>query len=372
MTSSTTVPTEFSEEENSNSKSTTEQKAESLQEQLDTTYDTPNTYDPSGNPELDSIRELLKEKGLSSATEVRIRQHANKRSFPLGLQFETADNSKMVLITLGELARTAQHEKAVQYIYPSRIKHCLFGPHGIAKGYRLSNDIQVCWRREALTGELETTPCITSGRHRVTAIILLLQYMGIPWEKQKVMISTRIAESDQDFAQLIFDNNDSRKMVAAEKRNHTLGALGINTASKEAFYNDALSCVKHVAKNKNLCGDAFAAACRFEADGKPIEYADRLFVWAKGAFNKLASSSTAQRNELRSIVIDGGKALEDAAAHVEENLLKAKTDGRERFPASNEFHATPKALATILADYLNLQCPAFEGDEWANTKGGRK
>jgi hypothetical protein len=340
---------------------TPEQQAEVLED----AYKTPNTYDPEGNFELDPLRELLMEKGIPSRAETAIRSAANKKNFPLSLQFETADDTKMTTITLGELALTAQHEKATQYIYVGRIKHCLFGPHGIAKGFKLSNDIQITWRRNPLTGERESMPVITSGRHRVTAIILLLQYLGIPWQKQRIMVSTRVVDSDEDFAQLVFDNNDSRKMKVAEKRNHSLGALGIITSSKEGFYSDPHFSVRHV-KVADLCAHAFAAACRFEADGKPIEYCDRLFTYAQGAFNKVVKAHRNNRDRLRSIVRGTDEdtkdlaLLESTAQFVEQNLLNAISKGRVDFPLQYECHSAPKALAVLLAEHLGMVVPAFD------------
>ena len=236
-------------------------------------YMSGNTYDPSGNPELDEVRFKLNSKTLDEKWVSAIRGAAGKKHFPLELQFEVADMSKTVSFTLGELAATAVHEKAVQYIYPKRVEHILFGPHGLARGHKLSNDIQVCWMR-SLNGELETTPCITGGRHRVTAIILLLQHLGISWEKQRIMVSTKVVATDSEFAQLIFDNNDSRKMNQAEKRNHKLGALGINTANEESFYSDPVNSVRRA--RTNVCAQAFGAACRFRSDDKPQAYQDRL------------------------------------------------------------------------------------------------
>ena len=142
-------------------------------------FNSGNTYDPAGNSELDDVRVKLNSRPLDDRWVSAIRAAAGKKHFPLELQFEVADMSKAVTFTLGELAATAEHERAIQYIYPKRVDHVLFGPHGIARGHKLSNDIQLAWRRR-LDGELEPYPCITSGRHRLTAIIMLLQHLGIP------------------------------------------------------------------------------------------------------------------------------------------------------------------------------------------------
>jgi len=326
-------------------------------------YDSGNTYDPSGNPELDDVRLRLNSKPLDEKWVSAIRGAAGKKHFPLELQFEVADMSKAVTFTLGDLAATATHEKAIQYIYPKRVEHVLYGPNGIARGNKLSNDIQVCWMR-GLDGELETTPCITSGRHRLTAIILLLQHLGINWAKQRIMVSTKVVSTDAEFAQLIFDNNDSRKMNQAEKRNHKLGALGINTANEESFYSDPVNSVRRA--RTNVCAQAFGAACRFRSVDKPQAYQDRLYQYAAGAFSKVRDASKENKAIMRDLIQmpegtdEETLRLKNAAQFVADNLLTAIAKGRELFPLAYECHAAPKGLALLLAEHLGVTAPTFE------------
>ena len=320
------------------------------------------SYDPAGNAELDDIRLRLNSKPLDEKWVSAIRGAAGKKHFPLELQFEVADMNKAVTFTLGELAASAAHEKAVQYIYPKRVEHVLYGPHGIAKGNKLSNDIQVCWMR-GLDGELETTPCITSGRHRLTAIIMLLQHLGINWEKQRIMVSTKVVSTDAEFAQLIFDNNDSRKMNQAEKRNHKLGALGINTANEDSFYTDPANSVRRA--RTNVAAQAFGAACRFRATDKPQAYQDRLYQYAAGAYAKVRDASKENKAVLRDLIQmpngtdDEVLRLKNAAQFVSDNLLASIAKGRELFPLGHECHAAPKGLALLLAEHLGVTAPDF-------------
>ena len=325
-------------------------------------YSSGLSYDPAGNPELDDVRFRLNSKPLDEKWVSAIRGAAGKKHFPLELQFEVADMSKAVTFTLGELAASAVHEKAVQYIYPKRVEHVLYGPHGIAKGNKLSNDIQVCWMR-GLDGELETTPCITSGRHRLTAIIMLLQHLGINWEKQRIMVSTKVVSTDAEFAQLIFDNNDSRKMNQAEKRNHKLGALGINTANEDSFYTDPANSVRRA--RTNVAAQAFGAACRFRATDKPQAYQDRLYQYAAGAYAKVRDASKENKAVLRDLIQmpngtdDEVLRLKNAAQFVSDNLLASIAKGRELFPLGYECHAAPKGLALLLAEHLGVTAPVF-------------
>ena len=319
-------------------------------------------YDPAENHELDEVRLRLNSKPLNEKWVSAIRGAANKKQFPLELQFEVADMNKAITFTLGDLAASAAHEKAVQYIYPKRVEHVLFGPHGIAKGNKLSNDIQICWMR-GLDGELETTPCITSGRHRLTAIIMLLQHLGINWQRQRIMVSTKVVNDDSEFAQLIYDNNDSRKMNQGEKRNHKLGALGINTANEDAFYNDPATSVRHA--RTNVTAQAFGAACRFRATDKPQAYQDRLYQYAAGAYSKVRDASKENKAVMRDLIqMPNGTdeevlRLKNAAQFVSDNLLASIAKGRELFPLAYECHAAPKGLALLLAEHLSVTAPVF-------------
>ena len=211
------------------------------------------TYDPTGNAELDGLRQELNSRRWDESWIGMIRSAAGKKSFPMHLQFEPVDADKAYSLTLGELAESAQNETSIQYIYPKRVKHVLLGGHGIAKSFKLSNEIQVCYTRD-LAGELNPRFVISSGRHRLTAIILLLQHLGIKWEKQRIYVSTKVVTSEREFKQVIMDANDARKMKGAETRNHKLGARGVETHDSERFY----ATVRLARKPE--CPAAFAAA----------------------------------------------------------------------------------------------------------------
>lgn len=331
--------------------------------------DAPNTYDPSDNPELEYLRERLESKPLPMHVYTEILEATSKRRFPLAIQFESIDDqpgsrSKPHVMSLGELAASAAHEKATQYIYPDRVERCLFGPHGIAKGYRLSNDIQITYFRRQKDGAISKEFVITSGRHRVTALILLLQSLAIPWEKQEIRVSTRVVTNQADFEQLIFDNNDSRVMKGAEKGNHKLGALGVNTASREAFYNDALNSVKHL-RNTALCNRAFAAACRFETDGLSAYECDAISSRASAAFGQIEKVSPENKQFLRGMVTGNGPEfsdmtkLQEAAKFVVTNIEAAKTRGMAMFPHTRSHHAAIRGLAVCLAEHLGLTVPTY-------------
>ena len=143
---------------------------------------------------------------------------------------------KAFTLSLGELAASAENETGIQYIYPKRVKHVLLGGHGIAKGFKLSNEIQVCYTRD-LAGELDPHFVISSGRHRLTAIILLLQHLGIKWQKQRIMVATKVVADEREFKQVIMDANDARKMKGKPRRATTsLAPVASRLHNEERFY----------------------------------------------------------------------------------------------------------------------------------------
>ena len=321
------------------------------------------TYDPTTNTDLDEIREMLRTKPPKEAWMASIRAASGKKSFPAHLQFENAGDS--VYYTLGDLAATAAHEKATQYIYPERVKHVLYGPHGIAKGHKLSNDIQLCWRRE-MDGSLEGVPCITSGRHRLTAIILMLQELGIPWENQKIVVSTKVVNTDKEFAQLVFDNNDSRKMKIAEKRNHKLGAIGINTADEDSFYNDPQNSVRRA--RSAVIPAAFAAGCRFRAEeqGWSQHAQDTLYSYINSAVGHLFRLCKENREFLKALINGTAEDTKDlqklrnSCVFAVENYKKGVEKGRELFPTRYDLHAGPRGISMVLAEYWGIEAPTWD------------
>jgi len=70
----------------------------------------------------------------------------------------------------------------------------------------------------------------------LTAIIMILQALGIKWEKQRITVSTKVVNSEAEYAQLIRLANVSRHMSGAEVRNFKLDNKGVITASVDDFY----------------------------------------------------------------------------------------------------------------------------------------
>jgi hypothetical protein len=311
------------------------------------------SYDPMLNPELDDLRVLIANKGIKG--ESRIREAANKKSFPLALQFEQVDQEKAFTLTLGELAASRSHEKGQQFVNPEDVKRVLFGVSGIAKDNKLSNEIQVCYFRD-LAGELDPRFVITSGRHRLTAIIMILQALGIRWEKQRITVSTKIVNDDREFAQLIRLANVSRKMSGAEIRNFKLDNKGVHTSDAAAFYRTVRL------SRRPECAAAFAAACNFEAEGKPLEFRNKLRAYVAGGFTKLVNGTAEQRDAAVNLIRQEGNEdrLRELATATVADLVSTIEAAKLAFPDLYDHLRVPRQMSVYLAGKLGVTAPTFE------------
>lgn len=326
-----------------------EQPSDLLQQDL-----TPGkSYDPMLNPELDDLRVLIASKGVKG--ESRIREAANKRSFPLALQFEQVDQDKAFTLTLGELAASREHEKGQQFVNPEDVKRVLFGVAGLAKDNKLSNEIQVCYFKD-LAGELDPRFIITSGRHRLTAIIMILQALGIKWEKQRITVSTKVVNSDQEFAQLIRLANVSRHMSGAEIRNFKLDGKGVITADVDSFYRTV-----RLARRPE-CAAAFAAACNFEAGDKPLEFRNKLRAYAAGGYTKLVNGNPEQREMAIGLIRNEGNEdkLRALALDTVADFVKTIDAAKLAYPDLYDHIRVPRQMAVYLAAKLGLAAPTFD------------
>ena len=311
------------------------------------------TYDPMLNPELDAIRALIADRGIKGQS--RIREAANKKSFPLALQFEQVNQKDAFTLTLGELAASRAKEKGEQFVNPDDVRRVLYGVAGIAKDNKLSNEIQVCYRKD-LAGELDPAFVITSGRHRLTAIIMILQALGIKWEKQTVAVSTKVVNSDEEYAQLIRLANVSRKMSGAEVRNFKLDGKGVITADAEGFYRTVRLC------RKSECAAAFAAACHFEAEGKPLDFRNKLRGYTAGGYTKLVNGTAEQRAAAIGLIRedDNTENLRELATGAVGNLVQIIEDAKIAFPDLYDHLRVPRQMSVYLAGQLGVPAPTFD------------
>jgi len=311
------------------------------------------SYDPMLNPELDELRAMIADRGVKG--ESRIREAANKKSFPLALQFEQVNQKNVFELTLGELAASRAHEKGQQFINPEDVRRVLYGTAGIAKDNKLCNEIQVCFFKD-LAGELDPAFIITQGRHRLTGVIMILQSLGVKWEKQTIAVSTKIVNSDQEFEQLIRLSNVSRKMSGAEIRNFKLDGKGVITADAEGFYRTVRLC------RKAECAAAFAAACNFEAEGKPLDFRNKLRGYAAGGYSKLVNGTVEQRAVAIGLIReeDNTHGLQELAKGAVESLVKIIEDAKIASPDLYDHLRVPRQMSVYLAGQLGVAAPTFD------------
>lgn len=200
-----------------------------------------NVYDvrtiTGGSALIEELAGVMKED-----YKVSLRQVVTTNSLPDYIQFPSASEAE--LLTLGELANTAKNEYNEQFIDSRALRKVLFGRYGIAKATlkgadqcRLGLPIQVCYRRPQYTTQL-TMPVISSGRHRLLALQALLYAAGCSEDQVNatvVRVSTVVVQNDEQFSQLMENNNTSRNQSSHELKVHSLSGKGINTQDLETL-----------------------------------------------------------------------------------------------------------------------------------------
>ena len=200
-----------------------------------------NAYDvrkiAGGNALIEELQGAMKDDYKSS-----LRQVVITGALPDYIQFPSASEAE--LMTLGDLFNTAKNEYNEQFIDSRALRKVLFGRYGIAKATlkgvdhcRLGLPIQVCYRRPQYTTQL-TMPVISSGRHRLLALQALLIAAGCDDDQIKstqVRVSTIVVQNDEQFSQLMENNNTSRNQSTHELKVHSLSGKGINTADLETL-----------------------------------------------------------------------------------------------------------------------------------------
>lgn len=312
------------------------------------------SYDPMTDPLLsEELPQLIADKGgIDNLVQANVLSCVGKKEFPLALQYEQAGSTE--IRTLGELADSRSNEHAQQFIYMSALKKILFGKFGIAKGKKLSSNIEVAYFRDKESNGLNNM-VITSGRHRVTSIIAVLQAIGVKkWRDQKVQVITKIVNSDAEFAQLIETANDSRKMPRAEIQVHGLTKSGVRTATPEEFYSTL-----QLAK-KNQYGHCFGKAVQFELAGQPQTIQDSLVSMVTSAWNKLYGFSAENRQVLASLLLsDDNQMLKSTARQIAANALTYAPKALVEFPDDRVNVSAPKVCAQAMASILGVDCPNF-------------
>jgi hypothetical protein len=337
-----------SSDEDNDALPTSEEQAAALNSQLDLA-----SYDPTTDPLLTDLPQLIADKGgVDPLVQAAVLSAVGKKEFPLALQYEMTGNVEVR--TLGELADSRANEHAQQFIYPTSIKKILFGKYGIAKGKKLSSNIEVTYFRDKENGGLRDM-VISSGRHRVTAIIALLQFLGVKkWRDQKVMVICKVVNSDAEFAQLIETANDSRKMPRAETQVHGLTKSGVRTATPTEFYSTRFN-----AKAAQF-GHCFAKAVQFELAGLPQASQDAIVSMVGSAWNKVYNVSKPNKEALAGVIMNADDtALKNAARMIAGDAMTYVQRAAQEFPDDKVHVGAPKVCAKELAKLLGVTAPTW-------------
>ena len=316
-----------------------------------------SSYDPQTNPELSDVFKQLKERQMTPKLVEKITTFAKTKDLTPVLQIQTDNGYSM---TMGALIDSAADEIGDQYIYPDRVEHVLFGTHGLAKGYKLSNSVQVAVLKNELTGH-DQAPIISAGRHRVTSIAMMLQHLEIPnWRDCKIQVEVKRPSSPKELAQLIVDNNDSRKMKNTEKQQYKLTQFGVKVATESDFYDNPMT----NARRTRTTGfpTAFAAGVKLACTSETRADLDRIATAAATAFRHLYNASPANRSEWKRIFNfdaghEGGKTLKLACRYVADNFIKSEREAIQRWPQKQVRNTVPRVLAEDLALLLKLDSP---------------
>jgi len=197
------------------------------------------SYDPSNFPALASIEERAAEmmnrvKGGAGALKAEIAKTADSGG-DLTSKFQILKpdgGNALRSFTLGELAKSAEHEVTPQTVDPQAVEDILFGRYGLirktggGRADRLMEDIEVAYVQDLAAGTT-VGPIITSGRHRTLALQIMIKAAGIVgYSDFRIRCSViNVASNAQVQDRIISANTGSRDFSRAEIRER-IGSSG--------------------------------------------------------------------------------------------------------------------------------------------------
>lgn len=174
------------------------------------------------------------------------------------LIWKPAIQQEIIEFTLGELNGMLTHlNSKVQFeINETNVNNILFGKEGIAKSKEPSSLYQLV-EVLAVDNDGETDMIIGGGRHRVTALVTLLQ--GVE-DWQEFMVPCRLIRCDsyEEALDYVSHSNGSRSMTATEKTQLELGMSVIGHKPSE-FFAEAREASRNFTQVKNLISFAMGA-----------------------------------------------------------------------------------------------------------------
>lgn len=250
-------------------------------------------------------------KDISQDYAATIRDASRTGNFSLLVQVGANCDAECVeVMTLGELMDTKANEHGEQFIDCRAAEKVLFGKYGICKPSngqprRLALPIQVTFTKGSFD-PLPHSPTISSGRHRLICLYMLLRAAGLSDQEirsVKVRITSLVAPSIEDFAMVMEAANMSRTQSTHELDVHQMTSLKVQTNEVSAFYDS----LPAVANRKGMHSKLFAQATRLAYKGQIG--ADRVYSAVKSAWTDVKG-------------VDKENAVKLAAAFLPENLTK--------------------------------------------------
>ena len=266
-------------------------------------------------------------------------------------------------MTIGELRNTKENESGDQFIDVKAAHKVLFGTYGICKpsagpARSLALPIQVTYTKGQFDDQ-PTKPCISSGRHRLMALCILLSACGLSEYEIDVVpvrVTTCVVKDEKDFAMIMETNNQSRRQSSRELANHKLVSLGVVT-------NDIDELIENVsvlyAKSARQA-ETFAQAVALQTDA--LIERNTVFAAVKGAWSNVKSADKINGPTMKELFAPGntsefGTVSEFVASEVGSIYDQALQQG----VTGGEINRTFKEnLAALIATRLAVVAPVYQ------------
>jgi Cdc6-like AAA superfamily ATPase len=195
-------------------------------------------------------------------------------------------------------------------------------------------------------------PVISSGRHRLLALQALLIAAGCDDEQIKntqIRVSTIVVQNDEQFSQLMENNNTSRNQSSHELKVHSLSGKGINTADLETLLE-----FTYRANDAATQADFFAQAVSLATRG--TSDAGFAFNVAKRAWSLIKGANKENRGWAKDLYANSENvaSLAEAVAKAIPSAQKAANDDPL---VKNLVPPVASALAIVIANELKLNAP---------------
>ena len=269
-------------------------------------------------------------------------------------------------MTIGELRNTKSNETGDQFIDVKAAHKVLFGGYGICKPTigkprALALPIQVTYTKGQFDNEPKD-PCISSGRHRLLSLCILLSACGLSdyeIDEVPVRITSAVVQDEKDFAMIMETNNQSRVQKSRELANHKMVALSITTNDLDQLLEDAQGVYGMISKQ----GPVFAQAVTLQSEAK-VER-DTVFAAVKSAWTNVKQADKENGKRMRELFSPGSTTeLSDVAEYVAGAVASAYDNALQQGATNAEINRVFKeTLAVALATRISVVVPVYKTKE---------